>query len=438
MSELLSEIRTKNGFLDLYLKSVENTESPRIFHVWSLITGVAACLGRRVYLPFGMEEMYPNMYTVLVGPPATRKNFAINATGSLLKSQTRVKFAPDDTGGQRQGLITAFAGKKIDEDDPLLDGIELANGMSVEAISDIDMGMLPDSRDQCVLFAKATELISLLGINSMEMITFLNKVYDGEDYNYGLRKEQDVLVNPLFTILGGATPTNLAKALPTEAVGQGFMSRLVLVHDTKRYKDMPEGPEIDRVLWRKAEERFKIISYDFAGEMTKTAGAKKRIRELYRTDLNMNDTRFIFYQERRQTHLLKTAMCLATMRKSMEINEQDIDCAHLVLSMTEATMPDALGEYGMSPIAAAKQKMIEFVKASTYPVTKQVLRVLMQRDMKLADFHLALVELENAGTIKQVDTSDGPAFIAIDKSISKVDDVMNYLAKSRKRANGAA
>ena len=437
MSQILSEIKKKNTFLDLYLRCLEDTESPRVFHLWCAITGIAACLGRRTYLPFGMDPIYPNMYSVLVGPPATRKNTAINFIGRLLKQQTRVRFAPDDTGGQRQGLIKAFVGKEIDEDDPALNGIELANGVTVEQLSEIDMGLLPDSRDKFVLFAKATELQSLIGINSSDIITFLNKMYDGEEYKYGLKNETDTIIDTALTILAAATPTNLAKALPVEAIGQGFMSRLILIFGTKKYKRIPEPILPSLSLWSEVEKLFKFLSYEFAGEMSKSAGAKKRFDQLYEIDLQMNDTRFVHYQERRYTHLMKTAMVLAATRKSLVIEEDDVDCAHLILSITEATMPDALGEYGMSPIAAAKQKMIEFIESSKFPVGKEILRVLMHRDMRLSDFNLALLELANTGRIKQVDTGDGPGYVCIDKTITEVDEVIDFLTSSNKRKKDA-
>jgi hypothetical protein len=56
--------------LSLY---AEETEAPRQFWTWAGISTIASALQRKVWLPFGFEKLYPNLYVILVGPPASRK-----------------------------------------------------------------------------------------------------------------------------------------------------------------------------------------------------------------------------------------------------------------------------------------------------------------------------------------------------------------------------
>jgi len=65
-------------------------------------------------------------------------------------------------------------------------------------------------------------------------------------------------------------------------------------------------------------------------------------------------------------------------------------------------MPDALGEYGLSPLAVARQKMLEFIQHAKGPVTDTILWAMLRKDMRLLDFKNSLAELVNANKISQV------------------------------------
>src|SRR3546814_13571156 len=68
-----------------YMAMVEDTESPRLFHLWSAITGAAAALGRRCFFQLGPITVYPNHCTLLVGTPANRKSTAISMMAKQLR-----------------------------------------------------------------------------------------------------------------------------------------------------------------------------------------------------------------------------------------------------------------------------------------------------------------------------------------------------------------
>jgi hypothetical protein len=74
-------------------------------------------------------------------------------------------------------------------------------------------------------------------------------------------------------------------------------------------------------------------------------------------------------------------------------------------------MPEALGEFGLSPIGEAKQKMIEFLQHAKDPVPQRLLYQIMQRDISLRDFSKACGDLTNTGKIIQVDMDSGVGFM---------------------------
>ena len=227
-----ASLRISNPFLKAYLEYVEDTESPRIFHVFSALSVLGACTGRRVYLPFGVEPIFPNLYILLVGPPAVRKSTAIKIAKRKVVELTNIRLAPDDTGGQPQGLLAAMESRDTDlkmEDDE----IEMAmRALDLDAINGTKIRI--DARDKHVLYALATEFGSFIGVKSLTMTRFLVKVYDGDEYQYRLKSEQRVLNESLLSILGATTPSDINECFPKAAMNQGFTSRIIFVFGDKR------------------------------------------------------------------------------------------------------------------------------------------------------------------------------------------------------------
>lgn len=412
------DLVNKNDFLKTHLDYVEHTESPLTMHTWAALCTAAACLGRHTYLKLGIGNVYPNMYCLLVGPPGTRKNAAINYPVNLMKRYTNVKFAPDDTGGQRQGLIVALEDSEKDNiaaqlQDSTVTDINLFDGDSdIDLLGNTKMEVFASNPDAHTLFICATEFGSFLGQGSLEMTRFLNKMWDAEDYRYKIRKEHHTLKNALLNLLGGTTSADLASLLPAEAIGQGFMSRIILVHAAHRGKKLPPSksyvkPELEDTLG----DMYKHLFYDFRTPMMLSKGAISLEDDIYNQEIQIPDTRFVFYAMRRHTHLEKVAMVLAATNERATIEQKDIQLAHEILLETEKSMPDALGEYGLSPIALARQKMIEFIQHANGPVNSDILWAMMRRDMRLIDFKNAVADLVNGHKLIKVETDDGMAFV---------------------------
>ena len=416
----------ENPFLQAYLEYVEETETPRIMHIWSALTGAGACLGRRCFIPFGINDIYPNLYTLLVGPPAVRKNTPLKVVRKRIRKSTNIRFTPRDTGGQRQGLIVAMSGDEHAADEEALKELETAvDIIDLEKLGKTSMHI--DIRDKHVMFAIAPEFSAFIGNNSTGLCTFLNDVYDGEDYPYKIRNTEYNLSDPLLSILGSTTPRQIAETFPPSAVGHGFSSRIIFVYANKKYKSVPIPPPLPEKLGKEIDKVFRNLYYDFNGALNLSPSSRKLIEELYEIEVPLNDVRFIYYLDRRQAHLLKLSMILAALKDSKIIEPTDINEANTLLAYTEQFMPDALGEFGMSPIGAAKQKMLEFIQHCNGPVTKTVLWAMMQKDMKNVDFQNSLMDLVNAKKIFAVSTTMGEAFVYNDKEQTEQENIVRLV-----------
>jgi len=425
---MADQLKFDSDFLNKYLQMVEDTESPRIMHIMAALTGIAACLGRRVFLQRGHKELYSNLYVALVGPPGARKSTAMDIMRNRVEMGTGVRFAPDDTAGQRQGLIKALRNEEVDDEiDELLSQINAGDAGSVERLLDHPAGQDFDPRDKHTLFVTASEFNSFLGDNAKAMLTFLIKMYDGDSYKYQLKTEELTITDPLMNIIGCTTPTNIATALPPEAIGQGFMSRVILVYANKKYKKVPEPQPFNKDLVKEIENYYHRFYYELNGEMGRTPEAAKALEALYDETTVLDDPRFVYYIERRYTHLLKLSIILAASRLSKIINTEDVRTAATILRAVEITMPDALGEYGLSKVSAARQKLVEFLQHAKTAVSSQILFAVMARDMTLLDFNTSLADLVNAGKIQKVHSKEGDAFVYVDNKTSQIDDILAEL-----------
>lgn len=424
-------------FLNDYMKLVEDTESPRLFHLWAAISGISAALGRRSFLPFGLSPIFPNQYILVVGTPGTRKSTAAGIMRSLLRDSTRVRFAPKDTGGQRQGLISAMRGQT---DNPeFVEGLDMAS-ISEDSLAALTLDAISEStnippaenfitamEDKHSLYAVSSEITQLIGQNNLPMLDFLTTMYDGDDYDYQLKESKITLTKPLLGLIGCTTPSSISNALPAAAGGQGLLSRMILVYGSKKYKSVPRPTAPPAELVSKVKESLSDIYLDRAGAFTETKEAASYVETLYDIALEITDSRFAYYQERRFTHLLKLAMALAAGRGSQEIVKDDYYEAHRILRATERGMPDALGQFGLNPLAAVKQQILDYIRLVVVAPVESI-QAAFHRDARTQEIHEVITDLAKSRQIMMTQQANGSLSCrAVFKKENTDDAIMNAL-----------
>jgi hypothetical protein len=398
-------------YLTDYLLMVEETESPRIFHIWSALGAVSMAMGRRCKLPFGHSEIFPNQYVLMIGTPGTRKTTAMNIAQRLLRQSTGVRFAPKDTGFQRQGLIKAMQGNGNENDKKFLESAELAagpNGSILGSLEDLasigdpdllDPSDLINVADKHVLAIMASEFSRVIGQNNMSMMDFLGERYDGDDFEYQTKDQLIELKNTLMSMIGCSTPVSIAHSLPPQAGGQGFLSRIILVYGAKKYKSVPwpKAPDVDVVM--RIKDTLSTV-YQLCGDFDMTPEGKAYAESLYDYIVDITDARFIYYSDRRFTHLLKLGMVFAATRGELVITKTDFLQAHTILRATEIGMPDALGEFGMNPMGSVKQQILEKLRNADSPVDVDYLMACFHRDATGQQILEVLSELRRANLVQ--------------------------------------
>lgn len=403
---MIDETHLNNKFVKDWLKYCGGSESPFLFNLWSGLTTVSACLGRRSFLEIGRFRYVPNMYVMLIGPPAVRKSSAGGIGKKLLDKYTDIKFGPTDTAGKKQGLISSYVRNYLTPEENLLDESILSEktDSAEEAVTNAFAHMRQEKAKRQAkppqeLYIFADELTDFIGLNQIEMIGMLTSLYYPQDkYEYTLAKSVSYLHKPCLTLLGCTTPTSLAAHLPPASIGQGFTSRTIMVYEGRAKNKIYPAPKLDEKLELKLGAQLTELQH-WAEEFSLTSDASKMLEYLYMNyKPDINDTRFITYEQRREDHINKLCMILAAAEGRTVIEGIDVTDAHMILEATEKNMPHALGEVGMDKLTIAKQSMKEMIEAS-WPmgVSISVLRTNMLRDMQARDFDSTLNEFINKG-----------------------------------------
>lgn len=361
----------QEDFISLYLKYTKQTECPTFFNRWCAITCLSAYMGKRVHFKFGHFNLYPNLYTMLIGSPGTKKSSAIKISAGLLK----------------KAGYKSFAAKKTRQEKYLLDLAERSdilykkNSIETEDIDDIlDKNLWGDDeadeadnyndRPPAESFIAADEFNNFVGMGNMDFISILGDLWDiDEVFDYKLKNSKSVFIPyPCISILGGNTPTGFSQAFSVESIGQGFFSRLLLIYGEPsgiKYT-FPPPPDLD--IQEKLIGVLRNIKRDMIGEMNMSEESKKMLDSIYHSWEDLDDLRFEHYSNRRLTHLIKLSLVLTCSRGSLIIELEDIVHANTILTFTESLMPKALGEFGKSKNSAVSHKVMESINKTRVPI----------------------------------------------------------------------
>lgn len=363
------------------------SEPPAIFHRWTALSIIGTLLGRQLWFPFGHGEIYPNQYIMIMGSPGTRKSTAINIGAKLLRASGYTRFASDRTSKERF----------------LMDMCCLDEELEIE---DLENLTLDEPAEVCIA---ADEFTDFIGNNNTEFITMLTKLWDNpQDYKHPKIHGKSLIVNkPTINIISGNTLQNFTLAFPVEALGNGFLSRALLVHGegTGRKITFPAAP--DELVKAQLITHLKDIQYKCKGGVSKTKEATKLFDKVYREYKDLDDPRFKHYNTRRFTHLIKLSMIIAASFLRTEIEEGDIIKANTVLYYTELKMPKALGEFGKSKYSDVTSTVIDVIEHSAKPPSFQDLWKKVGKDLnKMTELTELLRNLQHADRITV--TKTGP------------------------------
>lgn len=270
-----------------------------------------------------------------------------------------------------------------------------ALGMKVEDILDMEI----DYPYEMAIIAG--EFIDFIGQHDNDYLMLLTTLWDNEpEYkNPKVSKNNITVIKPTINLIGAATPQNLQLAFPVGSMNTGTLSRFLFIHGTPTNKRIliPKQPlkDSELILTKALIEIGKMH-----GEMLITPQAEEVLHWIYDKSPGLEDQRFVYYNGRRLTHLLKLCMTCAAMDLRMEITERDVLTANTILGMTEHHMPTALGDFGRSRQSATMHAIMEWIRSQSKPIG--IMEIFKQFSTDFGserEFQSCMQDLENSGRL---------------------------------------
>ena len=408
-----------DDFISSYIDYCSPSEAPNIFHRWAIISSLGAWLGRNYYFKHGHFTLKPNVYCMLMGVSGTRKSTPIKIVRKFM----------DKVG------YKSFAAERTSKEQFLLD---LSGVESLVTVGDDEdtwnLDLDEDAAAAADMMVAADEFTDFIGQGNMEFISLLGTLWDFEgQYKARYKRAASTIIkDPVVSILSGNTPTGFAKAFPVEAIGQGFFSRLLLIHavPTDERIPFPTSPpdiETNRLISRMHEIKATCI-----GQAIPTDSAAALLSKIYKEYRPIDDVRFESYCSRRFSHLLKLCLVSAASLGEREITQDAVMYANTMLHAAEHFMPAALGEFGKSKNSDVVQKIMQIIVSANDVVKYEALYKQLHAEVDSQEQLAGLVKnLIQAGRVQTVQGGLLPIKRAVATHAKYVDFSLLTLAERK-------
>lgn len=354
-----------SNLIEDYLDFQAGTESPTIFHRWSIISAIGALLGRRCWITHGHTKIFPNQYIMLVGEAGCRKSTAVKASKRVLETVGYKTIAADKITKEKLLLDLEEGLDVIKDPDNKFNVKKNAGKSTMVALFGEEL-----SNDPKECYIVADEFNAFLGHSNLEFIDLLTNLWDYDGvYENRIKTGHSVRIPyPTFNILGGNTNVGISQSFPPEVIGQGFFSRLILIYSDPSGRRITFPPPIDAEKYIKIIDQIKEIKLTIIGEIKLEDSARKALEEIYQEWKDLEDTRFRSYSTRRFTHLLKLSQICAASTSKKSIDSSIVIYANSIMHYTESFMPKALGEFGKARNSDVSAKILAILDAALVPL----------------------------------------------------------------------
>lgn len=340
--------RLLKSWLDSYLELTQNTEPPKLFRLWTAISVIAAALQRKCKISRGFQTFYPNMYIVLLGPPASRKGTALGQ-GYFFLEELGLAIASDSS--TRAALISRI--KKAKK--------KLINTDSGEEIT----------HSSLTIFSQ--EFTVLIGYQDLGFLTVLVDWYDcgrgkeGIWENDTIIRQNEKITGIWVNVLGASTPQLLRQALPSIGIGGGFSSRVLFINELSKGKRIAlrTFTEAECKLTESLVEDLHQI-HELCGEFKFSSECEKRFDYWYvnccEEEPTLNQDKFAGYIGRRAAHCYKLMMVVCAARtNNLIIEVQDFEKALSLLEEVEERMDATFSGFGKFEYAEELNKVMQLL-----------------------------------------------------------------------------
>lgn len=333
------------SFLKNFMEWNTGTEVPEQYYFWSGVSALAAIVNGRVWTHMGRYQIFPNMYIVLLGPPANGKTSALRRAEKIVRAVG--DFSLSAQSETAEGLVRFMRDKCVRQ--LSLDG---------QAV------------DYTPISLYLSELSNFFGRDAPGMIDFLTGVWDcgGEQFHRRTKGQgEDLLERPNVNLLAGTTPDWITTYLKTDIIGGGFTRRVVFANESMVDDDIrvpwPEDTP-DRLRARDNCIAYGQVLRDITGEMRYGPGARAWWDKWYCTRPLPREFDVRGYHKSKPVLLLKVATLIALSKAPvLEINIEDLEVALALLDKTEPNLSKVFSGIGRNELNAIAHRALEAIAA---------------------------------------------------------------------------
>jgi len=295
---------------------------------------------------------------MLEGEPGTRKSTAMRPARNLLKGIDFNKLAPDRVSAER--FIAEMEHLNTPED---IDGISFTT-LNFEAASEI--------------YVMAGEFQDFIGQANINFIALLTNLWDClPEYRHPKLHGQSIRVSfPTVNILGGVNKQSLSICMPTEAIGQGGLSRWLFIHGDATGRKLTFPAPVNEKYQDKLLEQLNEIR-GLSGKVTVSEDARQLLDRVYKEFIHLDDARLTYYNTRRFDFVLKLCVIFAGMDRTLSVNAKHVLFANTVLHYAEQRMINAFGEFGRAKNSGVMNQVVDVIRENL----KRTLKPINIRDM---------------------------------------------------------
>lgn len=324
--------------------------------------------------------MFPNLYTVLVGPPGVGKGGAIIPALDILQTSGAANLLSDR-------VTIQYCLEQI------------AKGFSTVQVNQGSVSLGHDA--SC--FISVPELQIFLRASDDSLLSSMNDLWDCRDgpSDYGTRSKGCFKIEkPCPTLLGGITPGQLAECLPSKTIAGGF---------TRRCNFIYEAQSAPKITWPRPDVR---VNQDFVddlldistmrGEFVLSNDAKLLFEQCYNQDFSgeFDDEATLAYNTSRWVHATKVAMCLSAAKDSLKIiHKFDLQLAWDLINECADDINHVFRQVGDSELAVVLDKVVRYIETKGYASRQMILAALYRDIGSTQMLDVILATLEQGGVI---------------------------------------
>lgn len=374
------------NFLADYLHFNSGNEANTNYHTWCALSALASLVSRKVWVDMGYFQVYPNLYTILVGPPGNKKTLAMDLAKDLVREVGGVPFSAECQTKEHL----------------------------VKVLTECEVHLTPKEGAPPYIYTPltiyATELSQFIGVDPARMLDFLVTVYDRKFYDSGtLKHGQQAIVGPYINLVGCTTPEWITNYLKTDIITGGFSRRCVFVLEDENDKRiaLPVVTDDMRAAWRRCVERGQQLSQVF-GEFTWDYETLQYYRKWYETRTISTNPSICAFDRTQFIQVLKVSMLLTLAQTNeLRLHLAPLKASMELLNNILTSLPRVFAGMGRNELAQVSAKLEgQLLRAGT-PMPEKELRHILWEVANYTDFTQVVGHLINTDRIVRFECATG-------------------------------